>query len=157
VANLVSLQNGQIDNLPFPDQSFEVILCFSAVEYISDDEAVFSELSRVLRPNGLLFLTVPSRRSAVRVAERAIACAARALNPYLRDEHYLTFQAHQYVPSMLDLRLRKYGLAIRTRRFWSIGFGVSRPTWLLRVLERAWWAGMYCGVYVMGPRDAGDS
>jgi 2-polyprenyl-3-methyl-5-hydroxy-6-metoxy-1,4-benzoquinol methylase len=148
VSDRVSLHWGRIDDLPFPDQSFELILCFSAVEYVRDDEAVFSELARVLRPSGLLFLTVPNRRSIVRIVERTLARSTGALSRSSRDGRYLKFQEHQYVPSVLDRRLSEHGFALRSRRFWSVGLAIARPRWLLRVLERASWAGMYCGVYV---------
>lgn len=52
--------------LPFADESFHVATSFGVLEHVSDDAASLRELFRVLRPNGLLFITfLPSRTSYV--------------------------------------------------------------------------------------------
>jgi SAM-dependent methyltransferase len=45
--------------LPFPDTSFDLILCTEAFHYVTDPVHAVSELRRVLRPGGTLLLTVP--------------------------------------------------------------------------------------------------
>lgn len=47
-------------SLPFPDQSFDRILCNSVLEHIPDVEKTLTEMARVLRPGGTLTATVPS-------------------------------------------------------------------------------------------------
>jgi ubiquinone/menaquinone biosynthesis C-methylase UbiE len=42
--------------LPFPDQSFDVILLFEAIYYLNDPHIVFDECKRVLRPDGTLLV-----------------------------------------------------------------------------------------------------
>ncbi|MFY0607741.1 MAG: class I SAM-dependent methyltransferase [Cyclobacteriaceae bacterium] len=51
-------------NLPFEDQSYDVIYSISVIEHINDDKDtdVLRELWRVLKPNGKLILTFPSRK-----------------------------------------------------------------------------------------------
>jgi len=46
-------------SLPFPDNSFDVILCNHVLEHIPDDARAMRELSRVLKPNGWAILQVP--------------------------------------------------------------------------------------------------
>lgn len=48
-----------ICNLPFPDNSFDVILCNHVLEHIKDDKKAMSELYRILKPNGWAILQVP--------------------------------------------------------------------------------------------------
>lgn len=48
-----------ICNLPFPDNSFDVILCNHVLEHIKDDQKAMSELYRILKPNGWAILQVP--------------------------------------------------------------------------------------------------
>jgi SAM-dependent methyltransferase len=52
----------QIDGrvLPFSDDSFDVITSFQVIEHLSDYQAYFSEIRRVLRPAGTLLLTTPN-------------------------------------------------------------------------------------------------
>jgi ubiquinone/menaquinone biosynthesis C-methylase UbiE len=45
------------ENLPFPDDTFDVVTCLEALEFMVNPQAVIRELARVLRPGGLLLLT----------------------------------------------------------------------------------------------------
>jgi SAM-dependent methyltransferase len=47
--------------LPFCEESFDVVVSFQVAEHISDLSTYFSEISRVLRPEGLLILATPDR------------------------------------------------------------------------------------------------
>jgi SAM-dependent methyltransferase len=47
------------ENLPFEIQSFDYALCTQVLEHIRKPEIVIREISRILKPDGLLFLTVP--------------------------------------------------------------------------------------------------
>lgn len=49
-------------NLPFRDQSIDLVLHFHVLEHIPDDRAAMAEIARVLRPSGLMICQVPRRR-----------------------------------------------------------------------------------------------
>ena len=53
----VSLIRTPAEHLPFPDNSFDVVCCLEALEFMVSTEVVLRELVRVLRPGGLLFTT----------------------------------------------------------------------------------------------------
>lgn len=46
-------------NIPFPDNDFDVIICSEVLEHTLDPEYLLKEMRRVLRPDGTLFLTMP--------------------------------------------------------------------------------------------------
>lgn len=46
--------------LPFRDASFAAAVCTEVLEHVDDPAAVFREIARVLRPNGLAFVTAPN-------------------------------------------------------------------------------------------------
>jgi SAM-dependent methyltransferase len=43
---------GEAEHLPFPDESFDVVISNGVVDLIPDKDAVYSEISRVLKPGG---------------------------------------------------------------------------------------------------------
>jgi len=57
-----ALLSGDILELPFPDASFDKILMSEVLEHIADDEAALHEVYRVLKPGGILALSVPHAR-----------------------------------------------------------------------------------------------
>jgi SAM-dependent methyltransferase len=46
-------------NLPFDEAEFDVVIAAEMLEHIHDDSAAIAELGRVLRPGGVLAVTVP--------------------------------------------------------------------------------------------------
>jgi O-antigen biosynthesis protein len=46
--------------LPFPDSSFDLVLCAETLEHVRDLQLLLSEARRVLRPGGELALTTPA-------------------------------------------------------------------------------------------------
>ena len=52
--------NGDALRLPFPDDTFDRVICSEVFEHIPDDEGAMRELARVLKPGGMLAATVPS-------------------------------------------------------------------------------------------------
>jgi SAM-dependent methyltransferase len=48
-------------NLPFDDNSFDLVICTVSVEYLIHPEAIFEDVARVLRPNGTFVLTFSNR------------------------------------------------------------------------------------------------
>lgn len=48
--------------LPFRDGVFSHTVCSEVIEHVEDDQAALNELARVMRPGGLLCLTVPHRK-----------------------------------------------------------------------------------------------
>jgi SAM-dependent methyltransferase len=51
---------GRLEELPWPEQSFDLITCLDVIEHTPDDRATLAELLRVCRPGGYLLVTVPA-------------------------------------------------------------------------------------------------
>jgi SAM-dependent methyltransferase len=46
--------------LPFPDGVFDLVYCFSVIEHVASVEATVSEMVRVVRPGGAIYVHTPS-------------------------------------------------------------------------------------------------
>jgi SAM-dependent methyltransferase len=57
---LSSVCLGSVNELPFPDQTFDGIIGVDVLEHLEDDEGALKDLLRVLRPGGRLIATVPA-------------------------------------------------------------------------------------------------
>jgi SAM-dependent methyltransferase len=55
--NRVALLHQAAESLPFPDDTFDLVTCLEALEFMMDPRRVLRDLVRVLRPGGLLVIT----------------------------------------------------------------------------------------------------
>ena len=51
-ASNVEFVEGEVERLPFPDESFDVVISNGVVDLVPDKDAVYSEIHRVLVPGG---------------------------------------------------------------------------------------------------------
>jgi SAM-dependent methyltransferase len=56
----LDVQEGSADDLPFDDQTFDVVTLLDVVEHVPNEHGVFAECRRVLKPGGKLLVTVPA-------------------------------------------------------------------------------------------------
>jgi len=63
---------GSATEIPFEDNSFDLVTSFDVLEHLDDDRAGLSEIRRVLRPAGYVLLTVPAYRFLWSVHDEAL-------------------------------------------------------------------------------------
>lgn len=54
------VRQGSATDMPFEDESFDLVALLDTVEHIADEKAVFDETYRVARPGGHIIVTVPA-------------------------------------------------------------------------------------------------
>lgn len=54
----ISLTCGDAQDLPYSNNSFDVVTCLEALEFLADQRAALAEMIRVLRPGGLLLVSI---------------------------------------------------------------------------------------------------
>jgi len=59
----IKFVEGDIRNMPFKDGSFDVVISAGVIEHVPETEKAMSEISRVLKDEGYLFIHVPHRIS----------------------------------------------------------------------------------------------
>ncbi len=111
---------GDILTLPFPDETFDVVVASEVLEHIPDDENAIAELARVLRRGGTLAVTVPR-------------WGPECLNWLLSKEYHSVPGGHVriYRRSELRRRLRSCGLVPKGAHY---AHGLHSPYWWLRCL-----------------------
>ena len=55
-----TIVEGDLQDLPLDDDSFDVVVCFEAIEHVEDGGRALAEFRRVLRPDGLLLVSSPN-------------------------------------------------------------------------------------------------
>ena len=112
-----STVNGDGTGLPFLDDTFDFIICSEVMEHIPDDAAAAAELARVLKPGGMLAVTVPTF-----LPERI--CWA------LSDEYHAPFVPGGHVRIFTEVELKN--------RFTSAGL-VAEGTHHAHALHSPYW------------------
>jgi dolichol-phosphate mannosyltransferase len=106
----VPLVRGSITALPTRDASFDCVVCSQVIEHLPADPAIFDELTRVLRPGGLLILGTPDYDT---IGWRTIEPLYKLLTPGgYKDEHI----THYTLASLGELAAR-YGFEIVERAY----------------------------------------
>ncbi len=86
---------GSLEALPIEDESISLLCAFDVLEHVDDDRKALSEITRVLRSGGVLFLSVPLYQSAWTGFDEVVGHARR------------------YEPDELLGLLSEYGVTVR--------------------------------------------
>ena len=112
------MNQGDAFQLPYPDATFDRVICSEVMEHVHDYRGAARELARITKPGGRLAITIPTATSE---------------NLYLRlgDDYFESPGGHIRIfrPRQLALGLAEAGLATR-----GVGFahGFHTPYWVLR-------------------------
>lgn len=111
IAQSKNIENTQfickkIEELSFLDnESFDLIISSSVFEYLDDIETALQLVSRLLRPEGLLMLSFPNKKSVFRIMERLSYF-------FMRRPAYLKHVKNILTPEVLTKKLNKNKLKI---------------------------------------------
>ena len=118
----LSLTSADALSLPFANDTFDKIICSEVLEHIPDYESVLLEIQRILKPGGLLCVSVP-RRWPERICW------------WLSEEYHLVPGGHVRIFDAGELRnqIEARGIS-RYYRHWA--HGLHSPYWWLQCLFR---------------------
>jgi 2-polyprenyl-3-methyl-5-hydroxy-6-metoxy-1,4-benzoquinol methylase len=80
----VNLVVGQLERLPFPSESFDVILALGVLEYLPLIRVGLEEIARVAKPNAVILVSMLNNASLYRWWERYFFTPASAIRSRLR-------------------------------------------------------------------------
>ena len=81
VSPALEFRQGDASALPFPDESFDTVLCQLALMFFPDPATAIGEMARVAKPGGSVAILVPSALSAQAAFAPFVAMAARHAGP----------------------------------------------------------------------------
>jgi len=110
-ARRVHLSVGDIEHLSHPGGFFDAAIAMGVLEYLPDYGPALAEIHRVLRPGGVVVLTVPNRLSQYHLSHSSVRRAARGVKrllgrPARASERFVT---NRCIPARLDRRLAETG------------------------------------------------
>ncbi len=126
----VDFRVSPIENLPANAGSVHGIVCSSVLEYVAEPERCLAEFARVLVSGGILLVSVPNARSAVRKTLQAARWCGRNLGR--RWLAYLDHSRHEYAETEFATMLSRAGFRVSA----CSRFGAGMP----RLLEGRRWA-----------------
>ncbi len=115
-----SLQQTDATRLPFADDSFDKIICSEVLEHIENYLGVLHEIKRVLKPNGILAISVP------RAWPEKICWKLSAAYHQVEGGHIRIFNAQQLRSEIKDIGFEF------THRYWA--HALHSPFWWLKCL-----------------------
>jgi SAM-dependent methyltransferase len=117
---LIGVMRGDARRLPFPDDTFDVVITSEVLEHIQDDVGAIAEMVRVLRPGGRFAATVPAQ-------------LPETINWKLSDEYHAPKSpgghVRIYSRTELSAKLRAAGLTVDG---YHRAHALHSPYWWLR-------------------------
>jgi ubiquinone/menaquinone biosynthesis C-methylase UbiE len=112
----IGLAQADATQMPYRDSAFDAAICSETLEHIPDDRGVVREIARVLKPDGLLFFTVPNLWNASRIVSMI---KARDFTVQLGEHHI-----REYSPQQVHRLLSPW---FTIERRYPVGFGWRGP------------------------------
>ena len=90
-----------ITDIPFDDNSFDLIMCMHVLEHVPDDRKALRELHRVLKPKtGIAFLNVPISKQALENPE--YNTPELRLKYYGHKDHVRRYSYDSYLQRLIE-------------------------------------------------------
>jgi SAM-dependent methyltransferase len=115
---LGAVRRGDITEMPFPDESFSLVLATDIIEHVDDDGRALREIARVLRPGQNALVTVPAFPSLWG----------------FQDE--VSLHKRRYRMGQLLERIRAAGL--EPRQQFHFNYLLFAPIWAARQVMKLW-------------------
>jgi ubiquinone/menaquinone biosynthesis C-methylase UbiE len=61
ISQLWQYKEADAEQIPYPEKSFDAVICCGVIEYLPSDEELLREVRRLLRPNGVFILCVTNK------------------------------------------------------------------------------------------------
>ena len=77
----VQLRQGNIFDIPFPDHSFDAVVCVSVLEHFPDPRPALDEIRRVVEPQCPIVVGFPADTTITKLIFASLGCNAQEIHP----------------------------------------------------------------------------
>lgn len=108
---------GSVEHIPFPDNSFDGVLCIGVLEYLSNLDCAIQEISRVIKQNGIAIFTIPNKLSILNVIDALLRVSLKLINRVCKSNFIKSvidpnYELHTVSAVTLNKILEKEGFKI---------------------------------------------
>ena len=108
--------NGDINNLPFSDASFDMVFSSLALQWSSDLEKSFNELKRVLKPNGIIAISSFGHKTLYELKESfAIIDNFSHISNFVNIENAESSMITEYFPDVYSIMRHLKAIGARNK------------------------------------------
>ena len=100
---IVAYLNADVVDIPLPDKTFDSVVCYSSFPHFQDKPKALSEINRVIKSGGNLFICHTSSRDAVNEIHRSIPEVENDLIPDADEMQIMLAKA-----GFVDIRIEDY-------------------------------------------------
>lgn len=101
-----------VQSIPFPDSSFDVVICNHVLEHVDSDAKAMQEICRVLKPGGYAILQVPIEMSLQTTLENPEYNTPELREKYYKQRDHLRLYGQDYAE-----RLKNAGFEVTQDNF----------------------------------------
>jgi len=108
-------QVGDIENIPFPDNTFDAVVCLGVVEYLDSDDQALREISRILKPAGIALLATPNANAPLHRFDQLLL----SLRPKYRSATGIAHRTYRRRRWLRTLAAHGFACEKRIRNGWG--------------------------------------
>jgi predicted SAM-dependent methyltransferase len=101
-----------IQNIPFDDDSFDVVICNHVLEHVKDDKKAMSEIFRILKKDGFALLQVPIDVNRKKTFEDPTITDPKERERLFWQKDHLRLYGMDYAD-----KLRNYGFTVKEEKY----------------------------------------
>ena len=102
ISSPISMMHFDVQQIPFPDDTFDVIICSHVLEHVEDDLKAMRELNRILKPGGWSILQVPIDNSQETTFEDPSVTSPEERLKLFGQEDHVRIYGRDYVERLVN-------------------------------------------------------
>lgn len=131
-----SIEKVDMLNMPYPSESFDLVMANHVLEHVDDDRKALSEIRRVLKPRGIAILQTPfAAKLRATFSDAGIDDDAGRLQAYGQEDHVRLYGAdifERFAESGLLPDIQTHGVALAAVDPVRYGVNEAEPLFLYR-------------------------